>query len=349
VKKNIKVSLLFKIVIPFIVSVAGVAYYALFIVYMPQHDRMLKDKLLLKGKVTLNNTQPYIGKAIDAKDDLSLMACMQNIMKDNDFMYARVLNSSGTVVAHNNINEWGTNYSGTLTKKIVSSGEMLISERKNPDGFDCALPFAENLFLTVGLSDLKMKALCSQKREEVKQLLLFITISASAVGFLYYWVFAVLPLKRLKVFIDSVTMGKLEERLFPLGSAEVASIARSINLLLDRATKELAQNKNSAEAAENNLIVSLHNVCSLAAIPFLCVDINGKVVSKSEMGIPFAVKQGDMIIEATDDKEFLKTFRDSQNKVNEIFELTTKNYKSRFLTIKNVSNKAIETLIVFRG
>jgi len=159
-KKKFTISLLIWLGLPLVLAAGLSEYYFFQVFYLPSCKKELQKNTVEKGELLIEMLSPDVKKSLEEGDDLGVMARLVKIAENPDYPYARVLNSSGTVIAHNNINEWGKVYSGALTQKIVSGNKTAVYPRKNPQGFDCSAPVkvpgGETVFFTVGVSDYKI-------------------------------------------------------------------------------------------------------------------------------------------------------------------------------------------------
>ncbi len=289
-KKKFSISLLIWLGLPLVLATGLSEYYFFQMFYLPSCKNELKKSTIEKGELLVEMISPDVKKALEAGDDLGVMAHLVKIAENPDFPYARVLDSSGTVIAHNNINEWGKIYSGELTKKIVSGEEASVYPRKKPSGFDCSAPVkisgGETVFFTVGVSDYKILEEFAKKKEAAKKTAGVIFVILFAVIELLIFFMVVQPLKKLKTNVKSSAMGSYGEEIPQIGQGEITTVVRAVN----RAIKDLANNLSSHKDALVNMradvMTVINSVTAVLDKPYMALDSAGKIISVSDKSLP---------------------------------------------------------------
>jgi len=350
-KLKIRINLFFINLLFLTFMVGAGSYILLYKFYFENYKQNIENWLLQKGKTTVIVLRDTIDRLVSSQDDITLMNELNKLAKDSDISYARVLNSSGTIVSHNNVNELGKTYKGKLTQLIVSSKSLRVTRRVAPSGWDVSVPLNNGLFFSIGISDVKLNALSAEKYDEIKQIFTITLVFTLLLSSIFTWFFIIKPLGHFRKYVDSVSWGKLDERLPLKGSSELVKISKAINELLDRVSNELRKIKKQSSLGNVNLLEIIHKICMASGVPFICVNTNGKIVLHSQVGIPIfedmSKLDGAIIVEIVDDENFIQILRESRKTGLKKIESIYKGAKCIFITIPDQQNNPAETIIIF--
>jgi len=346
-------SVFIRLVLPYIILLFLINFYFLNIIHLPAYKKNLIDGLLKRTKVTGAISIKPLKRALLSGDDILTMDCLKTIAETDDFMYARVFNSSGTVVAHNNINEWGKTYTGKLTKKIINLKKPSFFPRINPDGYDYSIPFEVNnkrYFFSIGISNYGVEKNFQDEKNRVSHLLLYITIGAFIFGVVIMFFIIIIPLKKLKNDIRILTMSHIGEKLPEKGSAEISSIIETINEFTEKIKKEVEENKQKIQNIQKELKVVLLNIVKIAKKPYIIVDSSNQIIDASDK-LPFKSTEikGKNILDLPDCDFFLDLIKESVSKpfsfINALY--TKLNINVHAVSITLSSEHFVITIIFF--
>ncbi|PIV17861.1 MAG: hypothetical protein COS41_06480 [Elusimicrobia bacterium CG03_land_8_20_14_0_80_50_18] len=298
-KSKLTAGLLIWLGMPLALAAGLSGYYFFRIFYLPSCKRDLQKNTVEKGKLLVEMLAPSVQKAVDAGDDLGVMASLGQIAENPDFSYARVLNSSGTLIAHNNINEWGKTYSGALTREIISASGMSVYPRKDPDGYDCSLPLklanGEIVFFSVGLSDYKiLKEFAEKENLALKTGWLMFAVFVLFIEILIFFA-AVHPLRKLKMNVESSAMGSSGEEIPQTGLGEIQSVAAAVNAAIKELAGNLALQKDALDNMRGEIIIVVKTAAAVLEKPYMLLDSAGVITAVSDNNLPgLGVSGGDL-------------------------------------------------------
>ncbi|MBU2528838.1 PAS domain-containing protein [bacterium] len=355
-KKKSAISLLIWLGLPLVLAAGLSEYYFFQVFYLPSCKNELKKNTIEKGNLLVEMFSPTVKKAIEAGDDLGVMAPLVKIAENPDFPYARVLNSSGTAIAHNNINEWGKIYSGSLTKKIISESGTAVYPRKDPEGYDCSAPIklsgGEIVFFSVGVSDYKIREEFAKKQNISKKTAGVIFIILFAVIELLLFFMVVKPLKKLKINVESSAMGSDGEEIPPIGRGEINAVVHAVNKSIKDLANNLSSHKDGLESMRADVMAVVRSAVSALDRPYMVLDAAGKIISVSDKSLPGLGEGKDLIeksvIDIPDADFWAETVRNASDSAMPIVKENKKTgIKVRAASFSFSSGEALGTLILF--
>ncbi|MCD6310967.1 MAG: hypothetical protein J7M11_00695 [Elusimicrobia bacterium] len=331
-------------------------YYFFQIFYLPSCKNELKKNAIEKGELLVEMISSDVKKSLEAGDDIGVMAYMVKIAENPDFPYARVLDSSGTVIAHNNINEWGKIYSGELTKKIVSGGKLSVYPRKKPSGFDCSAPVkvsgGETVFFSVGVSDYKIIEEFTKRQSAAKKTALVIFVVLFAVIELLIFFMVVQPLKKLKTNVESSAMGSYGEEIPQIGRGEIKTVVRAVNKAIKDLANNLSSHKDGLETMRSDVMAVIQSAVLVLDRPYMALDSAGKITAVSDKSLPGLGEGKDLIgksiIDLPDADFWTETIRSATDSTGPITKENKKaGVKVRAASFAFSSGEVLGTVILF--
>jgi len=225
----------------FIVSfVQAILLYTFFgLIYLPAQRNFLQNSLLDRMKAKAGFYFPAIKKALESKNDILIMNSLENLSRDSEVMYARLIDNNGRVTAHNKIQDWGKKLDNAVTKQIIASNEPEII--KIDDGYDYSIPVVSSTTkiasFSFGITLDKVNIIYIQEKNRAIKTALIIFIITTAAYFLVFRALIILPLIQLQKRIKSAILGQVGERLALKRNDELGSLAATIDKLIEKLTK----------------------------------------------------------------------------------------------------------------
>lgn len=297
-KKKLSLSLLLWLGLPLVAAAGLSEYYFFQLFYLPSVKRDLQNSAVEKGRLLVDMVAPSVRKAVEAGDDLGVMEHLGRVAENPDFSYARVLNSSGAVIAHNNINEWGKIYSGALTQKIISADAFSVYPRKDPDGYDCSLPLkladGEMMFFSVGLSDYKILKEFAEKENLARKTAWFIFALLFVFIEMMVFLMAVSPLRKLKMNVESSAMGSFGEEIPQIGRGEIQTLVPAVNSAMKKLADDMSKQAEALSKMQADIMFVVKGAVSVLEKPYMLLDANGVIRAVSARELPGLASLGDL-------------------------------------------------------
>jgi len=232
-----------KTLLSFLLAAALIQAAALYVIfgaiYLPSQKTLIMNTLFERAQSRVSCYFPAIKKSLESKNDVALMNSLEEIMKDSEFTYARVIDNEGRIILHNKTQEWGRVLKDDLTLKITGSDSP--SFLKTEQGYDFSLPiyssFTKTASLSAGISAGKaVSAYETIKRKAVKTAVLVFIFTVTAF-FLAFQVLVLIPTQKLQARIESVILGRAGEKLDFKSEGVFGSLAEAIDRLIGKLTR----------------------------------------------------------------------------------------------------------------
>lgn len=220
--------------------IQGITLYAFFgFIFLPAQKSIFENILIERLKTKTNFYFPLVKKALESKNDILMMNSLEEITKDSEFIYARLLDNNGKLLAHNKIQEWGRTLDDTLSKQIIASNEPTFI--KTLVGYDYSIPIilstTKIASFSVGISKAKTDAVYNSVKNKSFKLALAIFAVTIFIYLLVFRFIVILPVKNLQNRIESVILGQLNEKLDLKRNDEIGRLASTIDKLIEKLTK----------------------------------------------------------------------------------------------------------------
>ncbi|MFH1612512.1 MAG: ATP-binding protein [bacterium] len=128
-KKNILLSILI-----------FVGIITIYLIAEQQIINFVNSETIARGKILVNNFTYNAQTPLNKKDDISLYFLISQIMKNNDVIYAKIIDNTNTIVATNNSDELNKKYicpkkkldnnTFTLKKSLIDCAEIIKNENE---------------------------------------------------------------------------------------------------------------------------------------------------------------------------------------------------------------------------
>lgn len=167
-------------------------FYA--IEYVPLCRKAAREKYRERIQtVQLMAARPLV-RALDTHDDLTIVSQIESIAKAEDVTAAFILNSSGTVIAHNQTTEWGKN----VTDAYFRAGVGVQRIQKTLDGYLFSLPLNAHATLFIAVSDksLHIKDIASATYALIVAVIVFVILMSSMI--LYFEKCVAVPMRTVQ-------------------------------------------------------------------------------------------------------------------------------------------------------
>jgi hypothetical protein len=122
-------------------------------------EKDLQNLTLGKAQATLKTTIPYLNKAIQNSDDISLLSNIESLTKSANIMSCFILDKNSKVIIHNNTNEWNTEKNADIYNKAVMQRKELVQEMHDNNFLLLSEPVANDYTLICVVSIQKIKEL----------------------------------------------------------------------------------------------------------------------------------------------------------------------------------------------
>lgn len=324
---------------------------------LPAQKRLLKDKLLDRAKTISNISSPIIIKALDTKDDITLLSQIDNIMKyADDVNIVYILDSEGRVIAHNKTGEWGKIYSDPNTKKAISSKTDIISKTAEPAGFLQSHPLIGNDrigTLFIGISSQKMNEAFSTMIANA----LYSAIPTFLLVVLAFLMFVsreiTAPVIKFGKILNSILLGRGNEYIHSYKNDEVGQIAYKINGIIDKFTNDIKSAQDKVNDSKEKSVLFLTELSKLFPDGLIITNSEDKVIFLNEkaaatISVSSTESVGKHVLDLTSNNDFIELVKKSMNNSNKLIveNLHTLSKTAKIIAV-NKGSDLVGTIIMF--
>lgn len=195
----------------------------------------MESRLLSRARAVSELSSRTLVRAIETRDDLALVAALEDIRKIDGVSSVYILDAGGKVLAHDRVSEWNKTCTDDASRKALSSKAMLVQRTLSPKGYLFSTPLTSGAVLCLVLSSQKIDeplALAGRKAL-YSGLAAFLVLMLALGGFVYY---AVGPrFRKLKEMLRNVAPGS---GALPVEARdELGELTGLINEAMDRIGK----------------------------------------------------------------------------------------------------------------
>ncbi|OQA91917.1 MAG: sensory histidine kinase AtoS [Elusimicrobia bacterium ADurb.Bin231] len=323
----------------------------------PTQKKLLRDKLWDRGKTISELSKPIILKALQTKDDITLLSQIENIMKMDDINTAYILNTEGKVIVHNKSGEWDKIFKDAVHQKGLKATGATISAIREPSGYLYSFPLTSpdgtRYILFIGLSDQKLKIDYSSLLQNG----IYTAIPTFFIIIILFAIFAsyeiAMPISKFNRVLNSILLGKGDEKIVTSKKDEIGQIACGINCIIDKFSSDISTVKNKISSIKEKSVCLICELSKLFPEGLIITDSEDKIIFINEAGASaISVNQTESIdkhiLELTKNADFMELVQQSLSSQNKIIKKTIRSIDKtvQILTLSK-ENEPIGSIIVF--
>lgn len=327
------------------------------LLFLSQQKSLLKQSLINKLKLTSKFYTPFVKRSLKSRDDLAIMSYLESITNNPEFLYARVLDNKGKIVAHNRINEWGRIANDSITQKIIISKEPILHAIQEPEGYVYSVPISKEkpkrLYFSVGISLEKTNIKFNETKNKTLKYVIIVFIFGAIISLWFFYKIVISPLNQLYSITESVILGKPGEKVVFNRKDEIGSLAGLINKIIDKTLQQGVVSQPETDSQQKETLKTIiKNLCQYIKDGIIVTDSDNNIIYINENGKKVLnVQDGDIegkhIIDVIKTTEILDLLKESNNNLNKTIEkhLPIINASIKIVTIGNPANQPMATLI----
>ena len=195
----------FKLFLLSMLAVLALLLYFYSAELIPLQEKLLRVNEFDRVKTIFSLTAGDLTRAIASRDDITMLAKVENIMKIEDVSAVYILDNSCRVITHNTTSKWAKTYSDDTAKRAVETKSAL--RQSIPTGYLFSMPLTSSTTLCVGISSQKLEDSVTSSGRKVLFTALIIFILAAAAFFLFIYCMAYPSFKSLRDGLASLDLG----------------------------------------------------------------------------------------------------------------------------------------------
>lgn len=209
------------------------------VVTFSRQKYVLEEEMKKRATVLVQHLSNIGKEGLLTKDELHIFSTIKDIQKNSGVVYAMVLDSKGTVFAHNQLTEKGEILTAETDQKAVNADDLLFqnNEFAGEPVLDASLPILykiKNIKLGTARIGISKKEL---QNAIARQKILFFWISALfvAIGLLIAFALAKIltgPIYTLAVGMQIVAQGDLSQQVKVYYKDEIGKLTESFNQMI---------------------------------------------------------------------------------------------------------------------
>jgi len=316
---------------------------------LPTQKKLLQEKLFDRAKTISNISSPIIVKALDTKDDITLLSQIDNIMKYADDVHTvYILDNNSTVIAHNKTGEWGNIYSDKNTKKATNSKTDYTFDTTGPKGFIYSHPLfsADRIgTLFIGISNQKT----TEAFSAMVQNALYAAIPTFLVAVLIFTLFVsrqiTTPIIKFGKILNSILLGRGNEYISAYRNDEIGQIAYKINGIIDKFSKGAMTAQDEINNTKERAALFVTELSKLFPEGLIITNSEDKVIYLNEkaaavISVSSTESIGKHVLDLTANNDFVELVKKSMNNSNKLMveNLPTLNKTAKIIALNKESD-----------
>jgi len=339
----------------FIVGLLVLVFYAGQLI--PSQNKLLREKLFDRAKTISNLSSPIIVKALDTKDDITLLSQIDNMMKYvDDVNTVYILDNTGKVIAHNKTGEWGNVYSDKNITKSIKSKNDYISSTGEPKGFLYSHPLVSGdrigtLFIGISSQKMSETLLAMIENDVFAAIPTFLIVVVVLVMFVSREITS--PIVKFEKILNSILLGRGDEKICSYKTDEIGQIACKINSIIDKFSKDMEASLLEINSTKEKTALFITEMSKLFSEGLIITNSEDKVIflnekAASAISIDSTESIGKHLLDITSNSDFIELVKQSMKTSNKLIEetLDSLNITTRVITVNN-GNDMIGTIIIF--
>ena len=272
----------------------------------------------------------YIKSYLEKNDDISLLEALRDIASISEISYVQLIDSSGKIIAHNNINKWNKNLHFYIDKKIVSSDLPVLHKTTKSSSYNYFLPIKLSEEKKVFLSmNIKIDKLIENERKAKKQFALYCGIlfmSVIILNIMFFYITTLIPINKINTLLNSLILGKPGEKIVYNKDNLFKNTCNLINKVIDKYTNLKILNKANNESFLHGICFIAESLGEIIRCGLIIIDSknNIKYINKKAKKILDILEKdatGAHIIEILKNRpEFIELYKDSLKNSDAIIE-----------------------------
>jgi len=322
-------------------------------------EKLLYQNLLSRGGNLVRIYNPLVSRAMQFKDDLTLISYMQNIIEQPDVIHTMLIDSNGTVLAHNMVGEAGKNYSNDYVNQLLKLDGLktfrIRIERHKYAVYDFCIPlFVQGVkagILRVGFSTREIKLSLGKYIENI----LLVCIIVLFFGILGSYLFAniiLAPLNRVKEIVEDLNKGNPLGEITIKTQDEFSELVNLIKELNKKINDNYQKHQQDIDTLKKNFYAYLQKTGSSMTGEVILTDEENKIVYINDTGKTLLhANQEDItgrhILEIARNVEFVELLKKAMKNpdIPVVEELKSTNHKVKILAIQNESKDLLGIVV----
>lgn len=332
-----------------VISALLVFFYVFQLVRLEK--KLLRNNLFDKAKTISYLYSKTLAKAIETRDDLTLISHIENIMKIDDIKTAYVLDNSGKVILHDKTSQWGKIFTDDVSKNAVKNKRILYQKSFEQKMYLFSSPLTSSSTLCIGLSDEKMNEILLLHYKDILYTSLIVLFSCVLLfaGFVYFRISV--KLRKIERFLHSISLSG-EGRIPVKENDDFWELSELINEVIGKVEAKNIVFSDKVDELDSKALGLLQELCGQFAGGIMILDSDYRIISandKAQEMFQFDGKEisGRHILDVVKIPEFIELLKESSNNPGKTFEKKKDNLKVKIRTIVNRQNELAGSILMF--
>jgi DNA-binding transcriptional MerR regulator len=299
----------------------------------------LQNLTLEKAQTALITTIPYLNKAIQNSDDISLLSNTELLANVPNVASCFILDKNSKVIIHNNINEWNTEKHTNIYNEAVIRRKELIQEMPDDNFFLLSEPVSNDYSLMCIVSVQKSKEIA--KYWQIKYYSIASAIAMLIIIIFYFFskLLILFPFNRIKKILENKSGNAINEKyneITDIFTTERDKISKKIEKLEEdnESLIKIIEHYHAASIKDNLAFILLSSSNDVV----YSHDSTGKIIKTN------LTKNKQHILEAVKDPNIVKVIiKANETPGNKVIG-SSGSYKISAVSI-NKDNKVVGTIV----